>query len=295
MKLVTIRKPGGETPGIATEQGIIDVAEAGTALADEIDFELPASASDFFRRALDYLPALQKLLDMSVSETFLYKEEDLELGPVVPAPGKIICIGLNYRQHAIESGLELSSTPVLFSKFQNAIAAHGDEVPLPDTATQYDYEAELVVVMGKKASHVSEADALNYVLGYCNGNDVSVRDLQTRTSQWLLGKTLNNFLPIGPYLVTADEIPEPQNLRIQAWLNDELRQDSNTRDMVFSVRAIVSYISQYFPLEAGDIIATGTPEGVILGKANPEWMKPGDAVTVEIEKLGRLENRMVSA
>lgn len=295
MKLVTIRKPGGETPGIVTERGIIDVVEAKTVLNDSLDFELPASAADFFLNALDYLPALRKLVDMSVSEPFLYKEEDLELGPVVPSPGKIICIGLNYRQHAIEAKLALSSTPVLFSKFQNAVAAHGDDVPLPDNATQYDYEAELVVVMGKRASFVSEADALDYVLGYCNGNDVSARDLQTRTSQWLLGKTLDKFMPIGPYLITADDIPDPQNLQIRSWLNGELRQDSNTSDMVFSVREIISYISQYFPLESGDIIATGTPEGVILGKENPQWMKPGDMVTVEVEGLGKLENRMVSA
>lgn len=295
MKLVTMRKPGGVTPGIVAERGIIDVVEAKTVLNDRLDFELPVSAPDFFLNAVNYLPALQKLLDMSVSETFLYKEEELEFGPAVPSPGKIICIGLNYRQHAIEAGLALSSTPVLFSKFQNAIAAHGDNIPLLDDASQYDYEAELVVVMGKTASRVSEADALDYVLGYCNGNDVSARDLQTRTSQWLLGKTLDKFMPIGPYLITADEVADPQNLQIRSWLNGELRQDSNTSDMVFSVRKIISYISQHFPLESGDIIATGTPEGVILGKENPQWMKPGDTVTVEVEGLGRLESRMVSA
>jgi 2-keto-4-pentenoate hydratase/2-oxohepta-3-ene-1,7-dioic acid hydratase in catechol pathway len=297
MRLVTIRKTDGESLGIVTQHGILDVASARPTVADKVDIKLPESTSEFFSNALYYIPALKHLAQLPSSEIspFLMDEDVGTLGPAVPEPGKILCVGLNYRQHAIEAGLPLPTTPILFSKFQNAIAASDDSVPLADTATQYDYEAELVVVIGKSASLVSENEALDYVLGYCNGNDVSVRDLQFRTSQWLLGKTLNNFLPIGPYLVTADDIPDPQRLRIRTWLNDELRQDSNTGDMVFSVREIISYISQYLPLESGDIIATGTPQGVILGEDNPQWMKPGDTVTVEIEQLGTLKNKMVSA
>jgi 2-keto-4-pentenoate hydratase/2-oxohepta-3-ene-1,7-dioic acid hydratase in catechol pathway len=167
-------------------------------------------------------------------------------------------------------------------------------VPLTDAATQYDYEVELAVVMGKTAKSVSAADALNSVFGYTTANDLSARDLQTRTSQWLLGKTMDKFMPIGPYLVTADEVQDPQKLAIRTWLNSELRQNSNTDDMIFPVSEIISYISRHFTLEPGDVIITGTPEGVILGMAEKRWMVPGDVVEVEVEGLGKLRNRMVA-
>jgi 2-keto-4-pentenoate hydratase/2-oxohepta-3-ene-1,7-dioic acid hydratase in catechol pathway len=147
--------------------------------------------------------------------------------------------------------------------------------------------------MGRRAFHVEVDEALDYVRGYCNGNDLSARDLQMRTNQWLLGKTLPKFMPLGPYLLTPGEIPDPQALSIRCWLNRELRQDSSTQDMIFPVSELVSYISQYFPLEPGDLITTGTPEGVILGRVEKDWMKPGDETVVEIGLLGRLRNRMV--
>ncbi|MDZ4763013.1 MAG: fumarylacetoacetate hydrolase family protein, partial [Chloroflexota bacterium] len=205
-----------------------------------------------------------------------------------------ICVGLNYRRHAIETGAAIPTTPILFSKFNNALAAPGEVVPIPRTAEQTDYEAELVVVIGRRAKYVSEADALDHVLGYCNGNDVSARDLQLRTSQWLLGKTPDKFMPIGPYLMTADEAGDPANLRVRGWLNGEPRQDSNTADMIFSVAQVISYASQYMTLEPGDIITTGTPEGVILGMKDKVWLKPGDEYIVEIGNLGRLVNRMAA-
>ena len=190
--------------------------------------------------------------------------------------------------------MAIPETPVLFSKFNNSIAAPGEGVPLPSNAEEYDYEAELVAIIGKTARYVSVDDALDYVMGYCNGHDVSARDLQMTTSQWLLGKTLDKFMPIGPYTVTADQVGDPQTLSIRAWMNGDLRQDSNTGDMIFSVAECVSYISQYYTLEPGDIITTGTPEGVILGLEDKVWMKPGDEVTIEIEGLGRLTNPMVA-
>ena len=211
----------------------------------------------------------------------------------MPQPGKIVCVGLNYRKHAEESGAPIPTTPVLFSKFDNTIAAHNEGVPLIEAATQYDYEVELGVVVGKTARNVSEAEALGTVFGYTTANDVSARDLQMRTSQWLLGKTLDKFLPIGPYLVTADDVPDPQALPLRTWLNGELRQNSNTADMIFTVAQIIAYISRHFPLEPGDVIVTGTPEGVIMGTAEKRWMVPGDLVEVEVEGLGKLANRMV--
>ncbi|MGJ3239203.1 MAG: fumarylacetoacetate hydrolase family protein [Anaerolineae bacterium] len=223
-------------------------------------------------------------------------ESNLDIAPSVPNPGKILCVGLNYRQHALESGMEPPTQPVLFSKFNNTIAAHGDEVSLASAWQQVDYESELVVVMGKRARYVSEDQALDYVLGYTNGNDLSERELQFRSGQWLLGKTSDRFLPLGPYLVTADEIPDPQALRIQGWLNGELRQDSTTADMIFSVAQVIAYASRYMTLEAGDIISTGTPEGVIFGQAPEDrlWLQAGDVYEVAIDGLGRLRNRMVS-
>jgi 2-keto-4-pentenoate hydratase/2-oxohepta-3-ene-1,7-dioic acid hydratase in catechol pathway len=183
---------------------------------------------------------------------------------------------------------------VLFSKFLNTVAAPDEDVPLTDAATQYDYEVELAVVMGKTTKNVPAADALNSVFGYATANDLSARDLQTRTPQWLLGKTMDKFMPIGPYLVTADEVPDSQKLAIRTWLNGEQRQNSNTDDMIFPVAEIVSYISRHFTLEPGDVIITGTPEGVILGMAEKRWMVPGDVVAVEVEGLGKLRNRMVA-
>jgi 2-keto-4-pentenoate hydratase/2-oxohepta-3-ene-1,7-dioic acid hydratase in catechol pathway len=245
---------------------------------------------------LEFLPSLAKLVHLvrdGPGQGWIVPFGGLKLAPVVPMPGKIICIGLNYRRHAEESGAGVPASPVLFSKFSDSVSADGEEIPLNPEAVQYDYEAELVVVIGRRIYQVAAEEALGSVLGYCNGNDLSARDLQTRTSQWLLGKTLPKFMPIGPYLVTADEIPEPQQLPIRCWLNGELRQDSNTNDMIFPVAEIISYISRYLPLEPGDLISTGTPEGVILGRKEKDWMKPGDEVIVEIGPLGRLRNKMV--
>jgi 2-keto-4-pentenoate hydratase/2-oxohepta-3-ene-1,7-dioic acid hydratase in catechol pathway len=220
-------------------------------------------------------------------------EAGVRLGPCVPRPPKIICIGLNYRRHAEEAGMPVPTSPVLFSKFGNTLAASGDDVPLPaGVAEQYDYEAELGVVIARTTKNVSEAGALDHVWGYCNCNDVSARDLQFRSTQWLLGKTLDRFLPAGPHLVSADEAGDPQAMRITCTVNGDMRQDSNTADMIFGVAEIVSYLSRHFTLEAGDLIATGTPEGVAQGRADKRWLVPGDEVVVEVGGLGRLTNRM---
>ena len=283
MKLLTIQPD--LRLGIQIEGGIIDVSAAGDAGLPTT----PAAVLDGGEAALNALRALAANPPVSA----VLANGSVQIGPCVPVPGKIICVGLNYARHAAESGAKPPTTPILFSKFNNTIAGPGDAVPLPAAAVEYDYEAELVVVMGKTTRDVSEADALDYVFGYCTGNDISARDLQMRTSQWLLGKTLDKFMPIGPYLVTADEVGDPQTLKLKCWLNGELRQNSNTADMIFSVAQVISYANRYMTLEAGDIISTGTPEGVILGMNPKVWMKPGDEVTIEVEKLGKLTNVMV--
>jgi 2-keto-4-pentenoate hydratase/2-oxohepta-3-ene-1,7-dioic acid hydratase in catechol pathway len=297
MILLTFNAPDGYRLGAKTGRGIIDLAQAQQAFDGQVAItpdtffaEDPVShepLAALVERALD-------AADTGATPAWLLNEDDLELGPCVPNPGKIICIGLNYRRHAAESGMQPPKTPVLFSKFNNTIAAPGEAVPLLSGAVEYDYEAELVVVIGRRGKNIPEAQALDYVVGYCNGNDISARDLQMLTGQWLLGKTLDKFLPIGPYLVTADEITDPQNLGIRCWLNGELRQNSNTGDMIFSVQEIISYVSRYMTLEPGDIISTGTPEGVILGMEEKNWMKPGDEVTVELDGLGKLTNIMAT-
>jgi 2-keto-4-pentenoate hydratase/2-oxohepta-3-ene-1,7-dioic acid hydratase in catechol pathway len=294
MKLLTFNGPDGLKLGIRSDQGVIDVVEAGAALGVTV----PNSLTEVFTGG-DAVLAELRVLEESVTgsasgSTWLLDEMGLQHGPVVANPGKIICVGLNYRRHAQESNLPVPETPVLFSKFGNTICGSGADVPLPGVATEFDYEVELGIVIGKSARNVSQENALNYVLGYCTANDISVRDLQTRTSQWLLGKTLDNFLPIGPYLVTADEVGDPQSLRIRCWVNDDLRQDSSTGDMIFSVAEIISYISRYFTLEPGDVVVTGTPEGVAMGRADKPWLKPGDEVIVEVERLGQCRNMMIA-
>lgn len=209
---------------------------------------------------------LDKLTDAAYQDESLFlQEEELELAPVVPKPSKIVCVGLNYRKHADECNLPYPTTPILFSKFANALAGHGENVPLPKESEKIDYEAELAIVIGKRASNVTEEDALSYVYGYCSANDVSARDLQFATSQWLLGKTCDKFCPIGPYLVSADEVGDPDQLQIRTYVNGELRQNSSTSDMIFSCSQIISYISRHFPLLPGDVILTGTPEESLPG------------------------------
>lgn len=250
---------------------------------------LTISAQDFYASGSESLEHLELANDTA------YSLDEVILCPVVPAPEKILCVGLNYARHAQESGMALPSSPVIFSKFNNSLAADGESIPYNTEFTQVDYEAELVVVIGKVAKDVSEDDALDYVLGYCNGNDLSERALQLNLpgGQWLMGKSPDKFMPIGSYLVTSDEIPDPQNLTIKGWLNGELRQDSHTSDMIFSVAQVIAYISRFITLVPGDIISTGTPEGVVLGMSDKVWMQPGDRYVVEIEGLGKLENQFV--
>ncbi|HYO30168.1 MAG TPA: fumarylacetoacetate hydrolase family protein [Thermomicrobiales bacterium] len=295
MKLLTFRDGAGLKLGVGTDAGAIDVEAAAAALGGD---GVPRSIDEAVAGGRTATDALAGLIGRAAAQggvgEWLRDETSLELGPCVPNPGKIVCVGLNYRKHAEESNLPIPQTPVLFSKFRNTIAAPNEPVPLPPVGVEYDYEVELGVVIGREARNVSEEDALGHVFGYCTANDVSCRDLQTRTSQWLLGKTLDKFLPIGPWLVTADEAGDPQAHTLRTWHNGTLRQDSTTADMIFSVREIVSYVSKHFPLDPGDVIVTGTPSGVIMGLPEKNWLKPGDEVTVEVEGLGKLTNRMAA-
>lgn len=271
--------------GIVTDQGIVDV-QAEAAIRG-------ISAPTTMMEAIYAGDAGREVLDALAENTQCFAQGSN--APVITGCDKILCIGLNYRRHAMECNLPLPPAPVLFNKFSNALAADGDEVYLDPAYVEYDYEAELVAVMGKAARNVSEEEALSYVFGYTCGNDLSTRDLQfARSNQWLLSKTFDGFAPIGPVVVTADAI-DPNDLAISSVVNGEKRQDSRTSDMIFSVAQIIADLSKHFTLQPGDLIFTGTPQGVMHGypKDQKNWLKPGDSVTVAIEGIGTLTNTFI--
>ncbi|MCD9020813.1 fumarylacetoacetate hydrolase family protein [Cohnella silvisoli] len=301
MKLLTFIKNESFNLGVKTDRGVLDVSAVVSAVPAVADgLNVPSGVHEVIERGASAISALKECISRVEAGQgygqYWLDEATLKLGPCVTHPNKIICIGLNYRKHAEETNMPIPQYPILFNKFNNTLTGDGDDIPLPKVSEKVDYEAELVIVIGKKAKEVSKEDALDYVFGYCNVNDISARDLQLRTNQWLLGKTCDKFSPLGPYLVTADEVGDPNNLDISSVVNGEVRQKSNTSDMIFRCDEIVSYISQHMTLVPGDIILTGTPEGVVMGYP-PEkqiYLRDGDVVTIEIEKLGKLTNRMVA-
>ena len=217
--------------------------------------------------------------------------EEARLHAPIARPGKIIAIGLNYEDHAAETGAEIPEKPIVFAKYANTVIGPGEPIRIPPITEQVDYEAELAVVIGQRAKDVLESEALDYVFGYTNANDVSSRDLQfSEGGQWTRSKSIDTFCPLGPYLATRDEVPDPQNLYIRAILNGEVVQDGTTSRMIFSVAELVSFLSQGMTLEPGDVIITGTPPGVGMARDPQLWMKPGDEVSIEIEGLGTLTN-----
>ena len=232
------------------------------------------------------------------AEAAMVQESSITFGRLFTHPGKIVCIGLNYRAHVQETNEKLPSVPILFNKYNNALAAHNCTIRLPprEIAYKFDYETELLIVMGKSARNVAEQDALGHVAGYCTAHDFSARDLQLETpsGQWMIGKTLDGFGPIGPYFVSADRVGDPNNLKIETHVNGEQRQSSNTSYMIFNPQKLIAYISRMWTLEPGDIIWSGTPQGVILGypKDKQVWLKAGDEIVSTIEGLGSLRFRL---
>lgn len=275
--------------GIESEFGIIDLSEASETLGIPVPNQMKAiiqgSHEDHIQQILDYYTH-------HAHEVSFVDESTISYAPVVNNPEKIICVGLNYHDHVSESSIsDTPDEPVLFSKFNNALASHQQVIPLNSRGVQFDYEGELAVIIGKKAKNVPKDSALDAVFGYAVANDVSVRDLQFKSGQWLLGKSNDFSAPIGPYLTTKDQV-DVNRLNIKTFRNGQLVQSANTQQMIFNVAEIVSYISEYMTLQAGDIILTGTPSGVVLGypKNAQNWLKTGDEITVEIEHLGRLTN-----
>lgn len=220
--------------------------------------------------------------------------DEVRILPPLADAGKLIFIGLNYKDHAAESNMALPSLPTAFSKFSSAVIGPGDTIRLPKTSSQPDYEVEFAFVIGKRAKHVEAAEWRNYVAGYTIVNDVSARDLQLATSQWMVGKTCDTFCPMGPCLVTADEVEDPHNLKVELLLNGEIMQSSNTRELIFKIPELIAYLSAAMTLEPGDLVSTGTPAGVGFARKPPRWLRPGDECVARIEKLGELRNPVMS-
>lgn len=222
------------------------------------------------------------------------KRGEIKICAPVPRPPKIICIGLNYRNHAIESGMEIPKSPIVFSKFSNCAIGADEEILIPQGSSQVDFEAELAVVIGRRCKNVKASEAFDYVFGYTNFNDVSARDFQFADGQWQRGKSCDTFAPTGEFAAAKDEIENPHNLQIQFRLNGETLQNSNTEELIFKIPELIEFLSESITLEVGDIIATGTPPGVGFARKPPVFLKDGDIAEVEIEGLGILKNRVVS-
>jgi 2-keto-4-pentenoate hydratase/2-oxohepta-3-ene-1,7-dioic acid hydratase in catechol pathway len=285
---------GSETLGVKLDNdAVIDVRKARQLLGITAPLTLEELLKEGNASGLNKLIAAAQT--SRSAKGAVVKESSITFGRLFRNPGKIVCIGLNYRAHVQETSEKLPSVPILFNKYNNALAAHNCTIELPprDVAYKFDYETELLIVIGKKARRVSEAEALSYVAGYCTAHDFSARDLQLETpsGQWMIGKTLDNFGPIGPYFVSADVVGDPNNLKIETHVNGEERQSSNTSFMIFNPQKLIAYITKMWTLEPGDIIWSGTPQGVILGypKEKQVWLKAGDEIVSTIEKLGTLK------
>ncbi|HEX6446504.1 MAG TPA: fumarylacetoacetate hydrolase family protein [Streptosporangiales bacterium] len=281
MKLLRLGAPGAERPAVEADGTTYDL----TPVTDEVDGTF--LASDGLARTRDALDA-GRLPQLDPS--------GLRVGPPVARPSAVVCIGQNYAAHAAESGAEPPAVPIIFLKTPNTVVGPDDDVRIPRGAKRTDWEVELAVVIGRRASYLdSPEDADAYIAGYATSNDVSERDFQLDQSggQWSKGKCCATFNPVGPWLVPADEVGDPQDLRLRSWVNGEPRQDSNTADMIFGVRHLVWHLSQYLVLEPGDIVNTGTPQGVALSGRFP-YLAPGDVMELEISGLGRQRQRLVA-
>ncbi len=282
MHFVTFQTERGIEPGVMLSGQVIGLRGAG--------FENLISIIAGGAEALDRVgrwvqrPPSSELPDM----------ESIQLRAPIARPPKIICIGLNYRDHAEEGKMALPEVPTVFCKYATSIIGPGDAIVLPKNSVKPDYEAEFVVVIGKRGRHIPEEKWRDYVFGYSILNDVSARDFQMATTQWTMGKTFDTFAPFGPAIVTADEVEDPHNLAISLTLNGETMQNSNTGNMIFQTPKLISFLSSVMTLEPGDIISTGTPAGVGFARKPPRWLRPGDEVTVRIEGLGELTNPVIA-
>jgi len=284
--------------GFIINENVYDVQESYHAFLEHEGLpnkDLPSDPARFFGEGFKTINKAQDAFEY-ISEfpqtVQKFLREEVVLGPPNPNPGKIICVGLNYADHVKEMGSELQEYPVLFSKFSNALVGPEDAIEKNALTNMLDYEVELVAMIGKEASKVKREGAYKYIAGYTIGNDISARDLQKRTPQWLQGKTLDRSTPIGPWVVTTDEF-KPDNIGVRSYVNGELRQQSNTRHFIFNIPYLIEFISNLITLQPGDLIFTGTPDGVGMGRKPQQFLQAGDMVTLEIDGIGVLENKII--
>lgn len=279
MRFVTFAVDGKPRPGVLSGQTVSDLSTAGF-----------ASLLDFIESGNDGRAKAEKLAASGGG----YSLDKVKLLAPIPKPRKLICVGLNYRDHAAETNSEIPSVPTIFNKFATAVIAAGDNIVLPKVSKSPDYEAEFAFVIGRGGRNIAGADWPKHVFGYTIVNDVSARDYQRATTQWLMGKTFDTFAPIGPWIVSADEIADPHNLDIQLEISGERLQNSNTRELIFKIPDLIAYLSSVFTLEPGDIVSTGTPAGVGVARKPPRFLRHGDDVVVRIQSIGELRNPVIA-
>lgn len=290
MRFVTFKHTGHHSGPHA------DHMHAGIVSNDNVISLKAAGYSDILSVLAGGPEALQKAAELAANPPAdaIFPLASVKLCAPIPKPTKIICVGLNYRDHAIESKMEIPTRPTIFSKYNNTVIGTGDNIVLPKNSEKPDYEAEFAFVIGKGGRHIKAENWKDHVFGYMNLNDVSARDVQLAVSQWVMGKTFDTFAPMGPYLVTADEIADPHDLTISLTVNGETLQNSNTKELIFKIPELVEFLSSIMTLEPGDIVSTGTPSGVGFSYNPPKWLKPGDEVVVTVQGLGELRNTCVA-
>ena len=283
MRFVTFETVGAPRPGVLLDANtILDLTPLGLYTMVEV---IEAGGLG--------LPGMQEFVRQAPEDSRLYTAQARLLAPI-PRPPKFICVGLNYRDHANETGAQIPKVPTIFNKFSTAIIGPGANVVLPKVSKAPDYEAEFAFVIGKGGRHIDAADWRAHIFGYTLVNDVTARDYQRATTQWLMGKTFDTFAPMGPYIVTADEIADPHDLDIQMEINGEILQDSNTRELIFKIPDLIAFLSSVFTLEPGDVVSTGTPAGVGFARKPPRYIHPGDEMVVRIPAIGELRNTAVA-
>jgi len=307
VKLITFTEQGVTRIGAIEDGKVIDLhaafekkleSEGKLRFKQIAEAYVPADMNGFLqggKESLDYAKeavAFALKHEKYKGKQLVFSKEDVKVEAPVPSPGKMICVGHNYREHILEMGREIPPYPVVFAKFANTVIGPEDDIPHYPISDQLDYEAEFAFVIGKRARNVSQAEALDYVAGYTIVNDVTYRDLQRRTLQWLQGKTVDGSAPMGPWLVTTDELSDPSGLEVVLTVNGEERQRSNTKNLVFSVQYLVEFLSGLMTLEPGDVILTGTPGGVGVARDPQVFLKDGDVVRIEIDGIGALENKV---
>ena len=283
MRLVTFELAGQARPGVLSDvDTLLDLSTIGF-----------PSLLAFIEAGQEGRAKAETFKDQS-PQSARHSLRNVKLLAPIPKPRKLICVGLNYRDHALETGSEIPAVPTIFNKFATAVIANGENIVLPKVSKSPDYEAEFAFVMGRGGRHIALESWADHVYGYTIVNDVSARDYQRATTQWLMGKTFDTFAPMGPWIVTADEIADPHDVDIQLDINGEMLQNSNTRELIFKVPDLIAFLSSVFTLEPGDIVSTGTPSGVGVARKPPRFLKAGDQVTIKIPKIGELTNPVVA-